>query len=79
MTRSFGPGLCPLCGGSREPGRVTYSVDLGTGVVVVRQVPASVCAQCGEAWLDDKVASLLERTTEDARRRGAQLEVVSLT
>jgi len=78
MTRTFGTGLCPICGGGRLPGRVTFSVDLGGGVVVVRQVPATVCDQCGEEWLDDAVAADLEKRANDARDRGAQVEVLSI-
>jgi len=39
---------CPLCGGDKKQGQATYTVDLGFGVVVVRNVPAKVCSQCGE-------------------------------
>ncbi|MBM4343054.1 MAG: type II toxin-antitoxin system MqsA family antitoxin [Deltaproteobacteria bacterium] len=78
MTRTFGPGHCPLCGGDRTPGRVTFSADHGGGVVVIRQVPASVCGQCGEEWIDDAVAAELERRSADARKRGAQVEVLSM-
>ena len=78
MTRTFGTGLCPLCGGNRLPGRVTFSADLGGGVVVVRQVPATVCDQCGEEWIDDSVAAELEKRAHDARDRGAQVEVLSM-
>lgn len=78
MTRTFAPGLCPICGGSRVPGRVTFSADLSGGVVVVRQVPATVCDQCGEEWLDDAVAADLEKRANDARDRGAQVEVLSM-
>lgn len=78
MTRHFSPGLCPLCGGDRVPGRVTFTADLGTGVIVIRNVPATVCDQCGEEWIDDATAAGLESMTDDARRRGAQVEVVSL-
>lgn len=78
MTRTHARGLCPICGGDRSTGHVTYSTDIGTGVVVVRRVPASVCDQCGEAWIDDGVAATLEARVNDARRRGAQVEVMSL-
>ena len=27
---------CPLCGGRKQPGKTTYSVDLGSGVILVR-------------------------------------------
>lgn len=78
MGRRFAPGLCPLCGGKRVPGRTTFSADLGTGLVVVRNVPATVCDQCGAEWIDDATAARLENMTSDARRRGAQIEVMSL-
>jgi len=47
MTRSYPSGLCALSGGKRRAGRVSHSVDLGTTVVVVRNVEAKVCDQCG--------------------------------
>ena len=78
MKRAFRSGLCPLCGGERVPGRVTFSADLGTGVLVVRQVPATICDQCGEEWIDDATAAELERKIEGARLRGTEVEVVSL-
>jgi YgiT-type zinc finger domain-containing protein len=78
MTRRFASGLCPLCGGKRVPGRTTFSADLGTGVVIVRNVPATVCDQCGAEWIDDSTAGELEGMTDGARRRGAQIEVLSL-
>ena len=49
-------GRCALCGGPHEPGTTVFAVDLKTGVVVVRGVPARVCSQCGEAWIEDAVA-----------------------
>ncbi|MDR4509847.1 MAG: YgiT-type zinc finger protein [Candidatus Brocadiaceae bacterium] len=37
------PAACPLCGGKKQAGKTTFTVDLGFGVVVVREVPATVC------------------------------------
>ena len=37
--------VCPLCGGNKVPGTATFSADLGSGVVVVRAVDATVCSQ----------------------------------
>jgi YgiT-type zinc finger domain-containing protein len=68
-------GKCPLCGGEKEPGTTTFTVDLKFGVVVVRDVPALVCSQCGEAWIEDPVAAKLEDIVADARRRQAVVEV----
>jgi YgiT-type zinc finger domain-containing protein len=68
---------CPLCGGCKQPGKTTYSVDLGSGVILVRNVPATVCAQCGEAWIEHHTAQKLEQITQEAREKGLQVEVVA--
>jgi YgiT-type zinc finger domain-containing protein len=70
--------LCPICGGHKEPGTTTYAVDIGTGVVVVRNVPATVCQQCGEAWIADEIAEQLEARVADAREKKLQVEVVAM-
>jgi YgiT-type zinc finger domain-containing protein len=73
------PNRCPLCGGSKKAGRTTFTVDLGFGVVVVRDVPASVCSQCGADWIDDSIASKLEEIVNDARQKRHIVEVTTLS
>ena len=69
---------CPLCSGRKTNGMTTFSADLGSGVVVVRQVRATVCSQCGEEWIDDATARQLEQIVNDARSRRLQVEVTVL-
>ncbi len=66
---------CPMCGGSKHAGKTTFSVDLTFGVVVIREVPAIVCDQCGEAWLQDPIATRLEQVVSEARGRRRTIEV----
>lgn len=68
---------CPLCGGSKTPGVTTFTADLGSGVVVVRKVRATVCAQCGEEWIEDAVARRLEEVVADARRQRREVDVTA--
>lgn len=75
---NFGTGLCPLCGGTKEPGKTTFTADLGFGVVVVRNVPAVQCSLCGADWIDDATAATIEKIVEDARVRHAIIEVTDL-
>ncbi|MGR3304053.1 MAG: type II toxin-antitoxin system MqsA family antitoxin [Candidatus Scalindua sp.] len=70
---------CPLCGGEKQAGKTTFTVDLGFGVVVVREVPATVCSQCGADWIDDAIAEKLERIVDDARERHNLVEVTTLS
>ena len=78
MKKGRRPDLCPLCGGKKKPGSTTFTADLGTGVVVVRNVPATVCDQCGADWIDDKTAQRLEEVMVDARKKRLEVEVISL-
>jgi YgiT-type zinc finger domain-containing protein len=68
-------GRCPLCGGEKQSGTTTFAVDLKFGVVVVREVPAFVCSQCGDAWIDDRVTAKLESFVAEARRKQVLVEV----
>ena len=74
-TMSENIGHCPLCGGDKQPGTTTFAVDLKFGVVVVTEVPALVCTQCGDAWIDDPVAAKLEDRVTEARRKHTVVEV----
>jgi len=69
--------FCPICGGTKIKGTTTFTVDLGFGVVVVRNVPALVCEQCGADWIADETAEHLEKTVNDARQRHRQVEVTA--
>jgi len=67
---------CPVChGGTKKPGTTTFTVDLGFGVVVVREVPAQVCDLCGTDWIEDPVAEKLEQIVEQARKKHPVIEV----
>jgi len=69
---------CPLCGGRKQPGTTTFTADLGFGVIVVRDVPPTVCSQCGADWISDDVASRLEVLAEEAKAKRLQVKVMSL-
>ena len=67
---------CPLCGGRKIPGETTFTAELGFGVVVVRHVPALVCQQCGEDWLENDVMKRVERYVDRARAEKQEVQVV---
>lgn len=77
-TRTNNESLCPLCGGKKEAAVVTYTADTGFGVVVVRNVSAKVCSQCGEEWIDNDTAGRLQMIVEEARKQRHQVEVLVL-
>jgi YgiT-type zinc finger domain-containing protein len=72
------PSKCPLCGGKIDPGTTTFTVDLKSGVIIVRNVPAWVCTQCGEDWIEDPISVKLENIANRARLQNTQLEMISM-
>jgi YgiT-type zinc finger domain-containing protein len=43
---------------------VTYTEDNNNSVIVIRNVPASVCTECGNVWYTGTVTARLEQTVD---------------
>lgn len=69
--------LCPICSRCKNSGTTAFTADLGTGVVVVRNVQAQICSQCGEEWIDHQTAQRLEAVVQEARLKQRQVEVLA--
>ena len=78
MVIEAGADRCPLCGGTKTSGKTTFTADLGFGVVVVRDVPATVCSQCGADWIGDAVSAKIEEIVSDARKKHHMVEITTM-
>ena len=78
MVIEAGADRCPLCGGTKKSGKTTFTADLGFGVVVVRDVPATVCSQCGADWIGDVVSAKIEEIVSDARKKHHMVEITTM-
>lgn len=68
---------CFICKGTLESRDNTFMVDAGNCIVIVKHVPAQVCAQCGEISYSDTVASQLERIVDEAQKALSEITVVN--
>jgi len=67
---------CVICKlGETRPGTATITLSRDGTTLVVKGVPASVCANCGEEYVDEGTAARLLRTAEEAARAGVQVDV----
>ena len=55
---------CFYCKGDTENKVKTHAVTLENAVIIVKNVPAMLCTQCGEAYFSDSVAQKLETITD---------------
>ena len=69
--------ICLMCrSGETKPGTVTHTFHKGATIVIVKDIPAQVCGQCGEPYFDGEVAQVIEDLVNDAVRKGAEVEIL---
>ncbi len=67
---------CMVCKhGETQPGKTTVTLERGGVTSVVKSVPAQVCDNCGEAYVDQHLTGQLLGTVDEALRAGIQVDV----
>lgn len=67
---------CVVCK-QAEPaqGVATVVFDQPAATIVIKGVPAQVCPNCGEEYVDDATASRLLAMADEAARAGVKVEI----
>jgi YgiT-type zinc finger domain-containing protein len=59
---------CAVCGGELQATTITHEEKRGIHLSLFQNVPAKVCATCGEIWIDEETLRELDRLiAEDYR------------
>ena len=67
---------CVICKHAEtQLGKATVTLERGASTLVIKGVPALVCPNCGEEYVDENVAEELLRTAEEAARAGVQVDI----
>ncbi|MGH7842022.1 MAG: type II toxin-antitoxin system MqsA family antitoxin [Candidatus Binataceae bacterium] len=61
--------------GETRPGKTTITLEHGGATLVVKSVPARVCDNCGEAYIDAEITRQLLESAKDSKRAGVQVQV----
>ncbi len=68
---------CVLCRqGDTSPGNVTVTLERGRTVIVIKDVPANVCNNCGEYYLSENITREVLQMAEASAEKGVEVEVV---
>lgn len=57
----------PFMWRSQEAWDHYLTADLSFSVVVIREVPATVCSQCGAHWIQDDTAERIEAIVDEEK------------
>jgi YgiT-type zinc finger domain-containing protein len=69
---------CPVCGGSLNTGEATIPYILkGDVVIVVKRVPAEICADCRESFTSGAVTDQITTMLRQLRDLHSEVSVVS--
>lgn len=67
---------CVVCKqGETEPGKATLTLERNGVTLIVKGIPAQVCRNCREEYVDEHAAKEVLRMAEEAARSGVQLEI----
>ena len=68
---------CLICKtGTTKEGTTTVTLEREETVVVIKDVPAHVCDNCGEYYLTEEVSKRIYALAEEAVQRKVQVEVL---
>ena len=67
---------CVICKQAEtEPGKATVTLERNSITLVVKGVPARVCPNCGEEYVDEETTRRLLQAAEEAARAGVQVDI----
>lgn len=68
--------LCMECGAKAEKGFTTDVTDLGSCLVIVRNVPCYKCTECNEVIYTADVVKQLENIVEQAKKAMQEISII---
>jgi len=67
---------CVICKhGETRRGTATATLERASLTLVIKGVPAQVCQNCGEEYVDEETTLQLLRTAEEVAQAGAQVDI----
>ena len=67
---------CVICKhGTTRAGQVTVTLQRNGTTLVIKNVPAEVCGNCGEEYVAEDTTTHLLKTAEDIARVGVEVDI----
>ncbi len=67
---------CVICkNGETRCGKATVTLEREGTTLIIKGVPAEVCDNCGEEYVDEATTARLLKTAEQAAEAGVQVDI----
>lgn len=70
-------GTCSFCNGSLAEGKTDFTVRVNSSVVVIKNVPAYICDNCGEAYYTPEVSRKIDKVMTEFHKGELQAHPVA--
>ena len=68
---------CVICKqGETHPGKTTVTLQREQSTIIIKDVPADICENCGEYYLSESIAEKVMNRAEESVRKGAEVEIL---
>lgn len=68
---------CVICKHSETAaGHATVVLTRENTTIIIKDVPAQICANCGEYFLSSEMTKEIFRMANDAVKKGAEIEII---
>jgi YgiT-type zinc finger domain-containing protein len=72
--------ICLTCKiGTPRPGTTTVLLEKKGSLVILKEVPARICDNCGERYFDSDVTKQMLEEADSVYQKGAELEIINIT
>ena len=70
---------CVICkNGDTHKGHANVSIQNNGSVVIIKNVKADICDNCGEYYLDEIMSKRILKKAESAIKNGAEVEILKM-
>ena len=68
---------CSLCkNGETDSGKVTVTLNRENSIIVIKEVPAQICNNCGDYFLSSEVTRSVLSIAAKAVKKGVEVEIL---
>ena len=68
---------CVICkSGETSEGLATVTLHRGQTIIIIKDVPAQICENCGEYYLSDEVSGQVMKLAEGSVNHNAEVEIL---
>jgi len=68
---------CTICkNGETFNGLTTVTLQRGDSTIIIKQVPAEICENCGEYYLSEEITEIVMKLAEQSVLHGAEVEIL---